>query len=183
MTAALDPDYGTPFLSNTTVQSFRDLGYKVVAFYGPGDLDSDADMDVDDIDLLVHAINSQSDDIKFDLDRSEIVDKADLHAWLTANGTVNGDVNLDQRVNAADLNAIGTNWRSQHTNGWSGGDFNGGGITDSADLNQLGLSWRFGDAEQAPVAANVPEPALGTMTLVWSFSFWVFLRRSLLNRK
>lgn len=30
MTAAIDPDYGEPFLSNTTVQSLRDLGYTVV---------------------------------------------------------------------------------------------------------------------------------------------------------
>lgn len=30
MTGAIDPDYGEPFLSNTTVQSLRDLGYTVV---------------------------------------------------------------------------------------------------------------------------------------------------------
>ena len=30
MTAALDPDYGLPFLSGTTIQSMRDLGYTVV---------------------------------------------------------------------------------------------------------------------------------------------------------
>jgi hypothetical protein len=30
MSAAIDPDYGEPFLSNTTVQSLRDLGYTVV---------------------------------------------------------------------------------------------------------------------------------------------------------
>ena len=30
MTGALDPDYGEPFLSNTTIQSFRDIGYTVI---------------------------------------------------------------------------------------------------------------------------------------------------------
>ena len=30
MTGAIDPDYGEPFLSNTTIQSLRDLGYTVV---------------------------------------------------------------------------------------------------------------------------------------------------------
>ena len=30
MTGAIDPDYGEPFLSNTTVQSLRDLGFTVV---------------------------------------------------------------------------------------------------------------------------------------------------------
>ena len=30
MTGAIDPDFGEPFLSNTTVQSLRDLGYVVV---------------------------------------------------------------------------------------------------------------------------------------------------------
>ncbi len=30
MTGAIDPDYGEPFLSNTTIQSLRDLGYVVV---------------------------------------------------------------------------------------------------------------------------------------------------------
>jgi hypothetical protein len=30
MTGAIDPDYGEPFLSRTTVQSLRDLGFRVV---------------------------------------------------------------------------------------------------------------------------------------------------------
>ncbi len=30
MTGAIDPDYGEPFLSNTTVQSLRDLGFAIV---------------------------------------------------------------------------------------------------------------------------------------------------------
>ena len=30
MTGALDPDYGEPFFSNTTIQSMRDLGYTVI---------------------------------------------------------------------------------------------------------------------------------------------------------
>ncbi len=30
MTGALDPDYGEPFLSRTTVQSLRDIGFAVV---------------------------------------------------------------------------------------------------------------------------------------------------------
>lgn len=30
MTGAIDPDFGEPFLSNTTIQSMRDLGYTVV---------------------------------------------------------------------------------------------------------------------------------------------------------
>jgi hypothetical protein len=38
MTGALDPDYGQPFLSNTTVQSLRDLGFAVVPEPGTGTL-------------------------------------------------------------------------------------------------------------------------------------------------
>jgi hypothetical protein len=30
MTGAIDPDYGEPFLSRTTIHSMRDLGYTVV---------------------------------------------------------------------------------------------------------------------------------------------------------
>lgn len=163
MSAALDADYGVPFLSNTTVQSLRDLGHKVVGFYGPGDLDNDADMDADDVDLLVGAINSQSDDRTFDLNWSQTVDTADLQAWLTANETVLGDANLDGRVDATDLNTVGANWRIPNFGGWSNGDFDNNGIIDVADLNQVGLSWRFGETQA------VPEPthcvALGILCL------------------
>jgi len=36
MTGAIDPDFGEPFLSRTTVQSLRDLGFTVVAVPEPG---------------------------------------------------------------------------------------------------------------------------------------------------
>ena len=51
-----------------------------------------------------------------------------------------GDVNLDQKVDIQDFNAVATNWDptgQNPGNGWSAGDLNGDGLVDIGDVNIL----------------------------------------------
>ena len=59
---------------------------------------------------------------------------------------VPGDANGDGKVDAADLNIVGGNWRMVVAGGIADGDFDENGIVDAADLNTLGGNWQFGVA-------------------------------------
>ena len=48
--------------------------------------------------------------------------------------TLEGDANLDGKVNAIDLNIIGSHWQ-QSVGGWMFRDLNGDEIVDAQDLN------------------------------------------------
>jgi hypothetical protein len=133
------------------------------------DFDVDGDVDGDDVDALVGEILSGAYDFFFDLTGDEAIDNADLSQWLndaaTANGFnapyMRGDANLDGTINAADLNALGQNWRGQ-SNTWQSGDFNADGIVDSRDLNEIGQNWRS-TIPSAASLESVPEPAASTL--------------------
>ncbi len=75
-----------------------------------------------------------------------------------------GDANLDDEVNALDLNEIGLNWR-QNVTGWRSGDFNADGRVDAIDLNALALNWRQDVAGEA-AAARAPRAALANRVSV-----------------
>lgn len=88
MTGAIDPDYGEPFLSRTTVESMRDLGYVVSRFE-----DSTADGLVDEADLAVWTANFGSIGLQMDsvalgdADRDRAVAGGDFLLWQQAYGS------------------------------------------------------------------------------------------------
>ncbi len=125
------------------------------------DFDGSGSCDVDDLDMLLYE-GIGSGDMIYDLDDNGVVDLNDRDMWLRSGTSLPGDANLDGRNNAADLNAIGSNWLADDTGSWGDGDFNGDGSTDATDLNELGRFWggtaeEFSDAATAPLSA-VPEP-------------------------
>lgn len=78
--------------------------------------------------------------------------------------TIPGDINLDGKVNFADLLVLAQHYGMQDA-GWTGGDLNGTGTVDFSDL--LTLAQNYGAGTGAAFAA-VPEPAtfgLGLMGL------------------
>jgi hypothetical protein len=85
MTGAIDPDYGEPFLSRTTVESMRDLGFTVTSFY---DFNGDGLVNQADYDILTSnmgATGLQIDSIAFgDVNRDRRVDATDQQLWLAA---------------------------------------------------------------------------------------------------
>jgi len=85
MTGAIDPDYGEPFISRFTVQSMRDMGYRVAEFE-----DFNGDDSVNAADLSIHQANYgatglEIDSMAFgDANRDRVVDGADFLLWQRA---------------------------------------------------------------------------------------------------
>jgi hypothetical protein len=79
-----------------------------------------------------------------------------------------GDANLDNMVNAFDLNVLAANWQGTGKF-WMQGDFTGDGVVNAFDLNALAANWMnavpgsFTAALEAapflPGGSSVPEPA------------------------
>ena len=134
------------------------------------DFDQNATCGLSDLDRLLDALGAN--DPIFDLNGSQVVDTEDIAVWLVRAGNENigrpylsGDANLDGLVNAADLNAVGTNWLSPVATSWSQGDFNGDGQVTVLDLNEVGQNWFQTVAFAAPAAA-VPEPSGVTLAVL-----------------
>ena len=130
-----------------------------------GDFNHDTSLDCADVDALVSEIASDTPSPQFDLTADDVVDQQDLSRWRALAGATNlpsraaylsGDANLDGRVDAADLNVVGRNWR-QSTKGWCGGDFTADGVVDPDDLNELAVNWQQ-DATIATAANPVTMP-------------------------
>ena len=130
-----------------------------------GDLTGDGAVDANDIDFLSATINRGTAVTAYDLDGNGTVDATD-RVFLVENvlGTFMGDANLDGRVDASDLNAVGLHW--QQTGGclrWEQGNFDGNDLLDAGDLNAIGINWLSGTrAVPAPVAAAPRLPLRST---------------------
>ena len=129
-----------------------------------GDLNGDSVVDGSDLDFLCNAIDEPFS-AGFDFDGSGALDYGDLESFVQDTlGTRVGDANLDQAINAADLNAVGLHWLQDSNVGWSTGDFTCDGQVTAADLNRIGLEWQFVAA--APLAARVPRAPLAAAAAV-----------------
>jgi hypothetical protein len=69
---------------------------------------------------------------------------------------VDGDTNVDGKVNITDLDSLTANWGLATGAVWIQGDFNGDGAVNISDLDALAGNWGFG--------TTVPEP--GTFVLL-----------------
>ncbi len=79
---------------------------------------------------------------------------------LTFQGAMPGDAGGDNKVNAADLGDLATNWGLSNRT-WQQADFGGDGQVNAADLGDLAANWgKTGlPPSAAPPEAPVPEPA------------------------
>ena len=145
----------------------------------PCDVDGNTACDQADIDLINRAIHDGNQDSRFDLNSDGSVDTGDRDAFLLDVGSLPGDADLNGMNNAADLNALGTNWQSEgDLSSWEFGDFTGDRRVDAGDLNLLGIWWqKTGDdfAQAAASTAAVPEPnsiSLLAGAMLLSVGFW-----------
>lgn len=130
----------------------------------PGDFNADGAFDLQDLDLLVMEASTSASDSQYDLNGDGKVDQADVEQWLADSATANGldspylwgDANLDNKVDAGDLNAMAVNWLDSPST-WTGGDFDASGTVDAADLNLLAIRWQQTIGAAADVDV-VPEP-------------------------
>ena len=149
------------------------------------DFNGDGSVDVMDIDDLVGEIAAGTNDAIFDLSGDGVVNTDDLGQWLEgaaghngfAESYLQGDANLDGRVDASDLNQLGLSWQ-QPVSTWSVGDFTADGVVDAGDLNLVGLSWQ---QSIAMASKAVPEPA--AVWLILGALLWPVGRRSFDLRK
>lgn len=152
------------------------------------DFDLDGLCLVTDIDLLTSVGDLKTGVVSgfpeiFDLNGDNRVDGLDLGEWLSIAAGENGlsssflfgDSNLDGRVDAQDLNAVGLNWLGTDKV-WSDGDFNGDGVVNAEDLNDLGLNW-LQAVPPSPESAAVPEPATLGMLIQLALLGGLVLRR------
>ena len=174
MSPALDPDFNAPYVSNTTVQSFRDIGFRVVEHFPTSicDLDGDGECRGADIDLIDVAIRDGQFSPSLDLHRDGNIDTLDRDFWIDyLLDTTTGDVTLDGRVEFDDFLAL-----SQHfgePGGWAMGDTDGNGEVDFADF--LELSGNFGSGPAETVA--VPEPSARLIAILISSCCLLLVRR------
>jgi hypothetical protein len=122
-------------------------------------------VDAEDIDFLSAMINRGTTVSAYDLDGNGLVHSSD-RMFLVEDilGTFVGDANLDGRVNAADLNVVGVNWRkSGDCLLWSDGNFDGDDDIDPSDLNLLGINWQAG---VTPAGLRLPRAPLATRAAV-----------------
>ena len=108
----------------------------------PGDFDTDGDLDVNDIDLLIAEIAGGNNTPFYDLTDDGQVDLDDRDAWLEIAGAANlpsgnsyllGDANLDGTVDREDFLVWNDN-KFTSVAAWSAGDFNADGFVDGRDL-------------------------------------------------
>jgi autotransporter-associated beta strand protein len=116
----------------------------------------------------------------------------DLFAGQTINGattiamyTYGGDANLDGFISGDDYSAIDFNVGTS-ADGWVNGDFNYDGIVSGDDYSTIDFNYAAqgapfptsGAAAREPAVTAVPEPALGTSTLLTLAGFVAVARRS-----
>ena len=126
--------------------------------------------DLTDIDLLTGSGDLVAGElaaevgVHFDLTQDGTVNGNDILSWLALAATSHGleapyllgDVNLDQVVNAIDLNEVGVNWLDDgHV--YSSGDINGDGTVNVLDLNSVGVNWLLDNMNPVLPAQSVPE--------------------------
>ena len=127
--------------------------------FEPCDFDKNGFCDVADLNSLVEHISSGSGDLTFDVTQDGQVTAEDISNWLGQASDLDdreyrfGDINLDGRVSAHDLNVVSIRWQ-QPAAVWTDGDLNGDSFVDAHDLNAVGKNW----TPLAATASPVPEP-------------------------
>jgi|GEM_PF-4327902 len=126
-----------------------------------GDVTNDTVVDCDDIDAVSAAVRLGWTDSQFDVNADGIINNADRTEWMSRTGTLEGDFDLNGKVEFADFLVLSDNF-SQPGN-WCAGDATGDREVNFADF--LMLSTNFGTAIAADTH-SVPEP---------QFSLWPVL--------
>lgn len=128
------------------------------------DLTGDAIFNAEDVDALVLAIRTDSNDPTFDIDGDGNVSDADLASYMTASHAnfVAGDFNLDNKVDFNDFLALSVNFGE--SGGWADGDANGDGIVGFPDF--LALSENFGRSSVRSLTFTVIDGGFGGAKLL-----------------
>jgi uncharacterized membrane protein len=135
-----------------------------------GDFNGNAELEVEDLDLLAKELRSARNVDLFDVNSDGVVNFEDRRLWISSLANTSfGDANLDGEFNSRDLVSIlaaGEYEDEMELNStWSTGDWNGDGEFSSSDLV---LAFDDGGYERGPRRAIqvVPEPAAAMLSPV-----------------
>lgn len=106
----------------------------------PEDFNGDGLVNAADIDLLNQQIHAMSGESRFDLNSDRQVDPQDLDDLLATLGTTSGDTNLDGTVSDEDFTTLARNFGTAGF-GWSSGDFDGDGQVSFNDFVRLSTNF------------------------------------------
>ena len=170
----VDVDFGEEYITDL---SFDPANFTLAQITINGDFDEDGAFDCSDIDALVVAISTESNNLAFDLNNDGQLDGGDIDSWLLEAGNQNigsryvlGDANFDGAVDGSDFNIWNEN-KFTNTAEYCSSDFNADGVVDGSDFN----IWNQNKFTSAAAASpqTVPEPSaftilamLGTITLL-----------------
>ena len=145
---------------------------------GPGDLNYDASLNAEDIDLLSQKIREAVEPGRFDLNGDGVLDLFDRDYWVNElAGTYFGDANLDGEFNTKDFVVVfqGGLFETDTPAGWEQGDWDGDGLFNSSDFV---AAFQDGGYETGPRAVSVvPEPSTAAMFLLAMGALLAGLRR------
>jgi hypothetical protein len=156
------------FNNNLSDEDFRQ-GHEAIqaVAFTHGDFNRDGELDLVDIQQLVGAISTGSDEPRFDADSTGTVNAADLRFWVEElKQTWFGDANLDGQFNSADLVSVLAMGEYEDliegNSNWASGDWDADSDFTTADLV---TALADGGYEQGPrdVVNPVPEPAAGLL--------------------
>ena len=102
----------------------------------PGDVNNDRRVDVADIDFLHLSIRTGLTDESFDLNSDGEINSQDVDALLEIMNATRGDATLDGVVDLSDFLALSRSFGTSG-GGWAGGDFDGDLDVDISDYLQL----------------------------------------------
>ena len=133
----------------------------------------DKRLDLDNDGSLEFVVNSSGTASDSDLLVRTLVEVRDANDVLIGHGTQYGDLNLNGRVSAGDLDVLLQNYRKSGLFGWKDGNINGSqqaGTVEApritaGDLDVLLLNYRFQTGNGAFVTGLVPEPTGATLAL------------------
>lgn len=129
-----------------------------------GDFDTSGTWDCADINALIQAIATASNDLSFDVNGDSAITIADRDAWMVAAGAAQlasgnpyllGDLDLNGSVTSTDLGVLLNNFAANGAVAYCGGDIDANSQVTSTDLGLL-LN-NFG-ASSAVSTVAVPEP-------------------------
>ncbi|MCA9168658.1 MAG: hypothetical protein KDB23_13375, partial [Planctomycetales bacterium] len=158
---------------------YTDTTVELSNFRLNGDFNQNAMLDVEDISLLVSAINRAENDMTFDVNTDNVVDNNDLRAWVHDIAlTYFGDANLDGEFNSGDLIKVfqaGTYEDAITGNStWETGDWNGDGDFTTGDLI---VAFQDGGYELGPNSVAIPEPKSSLLPILIGMIAWQQIAR------
>ncbi len=148
---------------------------RLVATAIEGDFNGDGTLDVDDINLLLAESANGTNNLVFDLDSDNAVNKSDVAVWARdLSNTWLGDANLVGEFNTGDLTTVfqAAKFETGEVANWSEGDWTGDLRFGTEDLVAAFQDAGFEQGPRTIFAVPEPGPATIIMGILLAATHW-----------